>query len=176
MQRLLSVLMALLILAVLFSMAVNVYLHHHDEPLPLASLRSPRSNEGSCREARGQAPLWKARQADSLIEIRAIASACEMYAVDHSRYPEAASIEVLRSLIVPRYIADLPPRDPAGRFLEYRSDGKHYELRVLDSAPPTGDTSVPTDGFKPVVLLRLCDGNVDAATCASPPEPTGDPE
>ena len=55
--------------------------------------------------------IQRGKQKRTMAGIRAIATACESYAVDNNRYPEAQTIHELAPLIEPTYIRQLPKTD-----------------------------------------------------------------
>ena len=81
--------------------------------------------EESRKEEKTKSP-WKQTMAD----IRAIATASEVYATDENHYPKAATMEELRKVVEPTYIRTLPLRDAWGHEYVYRvtPDGQHYRI------------------------------------------------
>jgi type II secretory pathway pseudopilin PulG len=70
----------------------------------------------------------RAMQKRTMADIRSIATACEAYATDTNHYPEAASIEELRSKLAPTYIRDLPAKDAWTRDFRYQAWSREKEL------------------------------------------------
>lgn len=77
-----------------------------------------------------QARLAKHPWLTTIAEIRTIATAAEAYATDHNRYPAAATMEELRTILEPTYIVKLPAKDYWGNDYLWRisPDGQHYRI------------------------------------------------
>lgn len=67
---------------------------------------------------------------DTWTDMLAVQTAIEAYGVDHQSYPMATTMEELRSLVQPDYIADTPMKDAWGTEFRYAAspDGKKYWL------------------------------------------------
>jgi hypothetical protein len=100
----------------------------------------------------------------TLMDMRALQTTIEAYAVDHSTYPMAKSMAELRALVEPIYIAKTPMADAWGTEFRYAvsSDGKDYRLvsagsdRVFDES--TWDVPGFLDSSKDDTVLRSVDG------------------
>jgi Type II secretion system (T2SS), protein G len=85
---------------------------------------------GSPRDYRRQlADRWS-QCVQTLLDMRAIQTAIEAYGVDHPTYPIAKTMEELRALVQPTYIASMPMKDAWGTPFRYlvSPDGKSYQL------------------------------------------------
>jgi len=71
----------------------------------------------------------------SLADAKSIRTTVEAYAVDHHRYPPAATIEELRPLVEPVYIRTMPMKDAWGTPFIYRvsQDGQSYTIASAGS-------------------------------------------
>lgn len=63
--------------------------------------------------------LQRTKQKRTMADIRTVATAVEAYATDHNQYPKASSIEELRPLLEPKYVATLPSTDGWTHGLRY---------------------------------------------------------
>lgn len=63
------------------------------------------------------ARVQRRAQQQTMADLRALGAAIESYAVDHDRYPSAASLEELRAALEPTYSSLLPRRDSWGHDL-----------------------------------------------------------
>ena len=73
----------------------------------------------------------ESREKRTMMDVRALATAVEAYAVDHEVYPAAPSLDALRLLLEPTYIATAPASDAWGNAFEYTvfDGGKSYRIR-----------------------------------------------
>ena len=67
---------------------------------------------------------WKRTMND----LRSVATAVEAYATDTNSYPDVASYDQLKRILVPTYILELPERDVWGTAYAYTSNGESYRL------------------------------------------------
>lgn len=63
----------------------------------------------------------RAMQKRTMADMRSLATACEAYATDHNRYPEAASVAALAPLLTPTYIREVPVKDGWTHDLKYQA-------------------------------------------------------
>lgn len=68
----------------------------------------------------------RGKQKRTMADMRSIGVAIESYAVDHDVYPVVNSIEELRPLVEPQYIAQLPLTDAWGNPLRVGSEAEGY--------------------------------------------------
>lgn len=72
--------------------------------------------------------IERGRQKRTMVEIRSIGTAIEAYAVDAGAKPEAESLEQLKAVLEPKYIASLPQLDGWGKPLQVYSAKDHYQI------------------------------------------------
>jgi len=65
----------------------------------------------------------------TMADMRSIGTACEAYAVDNRRYPDADSVVRLSVRVEPTYILKMPYEDGWGNRFEIASGGRTYEIR-----------------------------------------------
>jgi hypothetical protein len=61
-------------------------------------------------------------------DMNAIATACELYSMDHDAYPTAASLDEIRRLVEPSYYKKIPCCDAWGNAFAVESDGTTYRI------------------------------------------------
>jgi general secretion pathway protein G len=66
--------------------------------------------------------VQRGKQKRTMADMRAIATACEAYAVDKRAYPDASTIEELAPLLEPEYIKKLPRIDAWNQPIIYASN------------------------------------------------------
>ena len=107
---------------------------------------------------------YRRKQADqlyqcvrTLLDMRALQTAIEAYGVDHPTYPIAKTMDELRSLVQPEYIATVPMKDAWGTPFRYVAspDGKSYKLVSAGSDRVFSEGSWATPAF-------LSDSEADA--------------
>jgi hypothetical protein len=78
---------------------------------------------------------------DTRQKLEMIGSALERYAVDHSGYPQASSLDEAEAALSPDYLRTLPRRDGWGRPLRFASTPESFSLRSdgQDGQPGTAD-------------------------------------
>jgi hypothetical protein len=78
---------------------------------------------------------------DTRQKLEQVGAALDRYALDHSRYPDAASLEEAQSALVPSYTPSLPRTDGWGRPLRLRSGEQNFVVSSdgQDGAADTGD-------------------------------------
>jgi hypothetical protein len=93
----------------------------------------------------------------TLLDMRALQTAIEACGVDHSTYPMARTLEELRALVQPTYIATTPMKDAWGTPFRYlvSADGKSYRLVSAGS-----DRAFTEDSWK--IPAFLSDSEADA--------------
>ena len=93
----------------------------------------------------------------TLLDMRALQTAIEAYGVDHPTYPMAKTMEELRALVQPTYIATTPIKDAWGTAFRYivSPDGKSYKLVSAGSDRAFTDESWKIPAF-------LSDSEADA--------------
>jgi general secretion pathway protein G len=70
----------------------------------------------------------RAKQKRTMADMRSLATACEAYATDNNRYPNATSIDGLRPMLTPTYIRELPVMDGWKHDLRYEAWSRANEL------------------------------------------------
>ena len=70
----------------------------------------------------------RAKQKRTMADMRSIATAAEAYATDTNHYPNANSVDGLRSLLTPTYIRDVPAKDGWGHDFRYEAWSSTTEL------------------------------------------------
>ena len=82
-------------------------------------------------------------------DMRTIGTACEAYAVDNARYPDADSIVGLAVRVEPTYVETLPYDDGWGNRFLIASGGRQYEIRSCgpDGIPHNADDIVYANGY-----------------------------
>jgi hypothetical protein len=101
--------------------------------------------------------------ASTLMDMRAVQTTIEAYAVDHETYPMAKTMAELRAIVQPTYIATTPMTDAWGTELRYivSRDGKDYRLvsagsdRVFEAS--AWETPAYLDSSKDDTVLRSVD-------------------
>jgi hypothetical protein len=85
----------------------------------------------------------------TLMDMRAIQTAIEAWAVDHGVYPKAATMAELRDLVQPLYIARTPLTDAWGTEFRYvvSSDGQSDRLVSAGSDRVFDESSWSASGF-----------------------------
>jgi general secretion pathway protein G len=87
------------------------------------------------------------RQKRTMAEIRSMGTAIEEYSIDNNFYPSAASVEELKTYVVPAYIRTLPGHDGWGNDFIVQSSPREYVLLstgrdgLLDESEPAGATN-----------------------------------
>jgi hypothetical protein len=78
---------------------------------------------------------------DTRQKLETIGAALERYAMDHSGYPQASSLEEAEAALAPGYLRSLPRRDGWGRPLRLTSQPESFSLRSdgQDGQPGTAD-------------------------------------
>ena len=96
----------------------------------LAGIAARPATSGEPREHRRKLADHAYLCIQSLESMRAVQTAIDAYAVDHSTYPRVNTMEELRSMVQPAYIARTPMADGWGTPLRYvvSPDGQHYWL------------------------------------------------
>jgi hypothetical protein len=83
-------------------------------------------------------------------DLQLLGLALSAYFADQSRFPKAASISELASLLTPKYAPAVPQQDAWGRALRYETsaDGQHYQIASagVDGKFGTDDDIVFSDG------------------------------
>jgi Type II secretion system (T2SS), protein G len=123
----------------------------------LFGMAASAAKAGSPRDfRRQQADQWY-RCIRTLMDMRAIQTAIEAYGVDHPAYPKAKTIEELRELVQPSYIANTPMKDAWGTPFRYlvSPDGKTYRLVSAGSDGTFAEASWAVPAF-------LSDSEADA--------------
>jgi len=84
----------------------------------------------------------RAGQKRTMADIRWLATACEAYATDNNRYPKAATVEELQTVLTPTYTKTLPLKDGWNHDLRYeawsRRGGDQYDSYAVGSAGKDG--------------------------------------
>ena len=85
----------------------------------------------------------------TLMDMRAIQTAIEAYAVDHATYPMAKTMAELRDLVQPIYVARTPMTDAWDTEFRYivSADGKSYRLVSAGSDRVFDESSWGRPGF-----------------------------
>ena len=86
------------------------------------------------------------REKSTLGTMRTVATAVELYSIDHQRYPVAVSMLDLARVLEPTYVKSLATTDGWRNSFEYAaaSDGQGYRIR---SSMADGKWDVPMDGY-----------------------------
>jgi general secretion pathway protein G len=88
----------------------------------------------------------RGRQSGTMGDMRAILTAIEHYAVDHSDYPVADNVKELAPLLEPDYISRMPRTDAWNHPFLYDGEARGYTLTSLgkdgtpQGTPPAGPT------------------------------------
>ena len=77
---------------------------------------------------------------DTSQKLEQIGAALDRYALDHSRYPDASSLEEVQPTLVPSYTPSLPRTDGWGRPLRLRSGAETFVVSS-DGHDGTQDTA-----------------------------------
>jgi len=82
----------------------------------------------------------RSMQRRTMADIRSIATACEAYATDNNRYPKAATVEELQTVLTPTYIKTLPLKDGWTHDLRYEAWSRQgeYDSYAVGSAGKDG--------------------------------------
>jgi hypothetical protein len=85
----------------------------------------------------------------TLMDMRAIQTTIEAYAIDHATYPMAKTMSELRDLVQPTYIATTPMTDAWGTEFRYvvSADGSSYRLVSAGSDRVFDEESWSAPGF-----------------------------
>ena len=88
------------------------------------------ANAGELRDTRRKLADHWYQCIQTLSSMRGIQTAVEAYAVDHHAYPMAKTMDELRALVQPNYIANTPMTDAWGTPFRYvvSADGQTYRL------------------------------------------------
>ncbi len=70
--------------------------------------------------------IQKARQRATMSDVRTLANALQMYAIDMRFYPTTVSMDVLEPLLVPFITQTFPKYDAWDNLYDYSSDGATY--------------------------------------------------